>query len=317
MKKILFIALCWPILQLYSYHVYAQKNNTRSDTKSSEVIIIKNNDKDNKITVETKNGEVFINGKPASEYKDDNVSVITGKGNRNNLTISRNDNMQFFSDHKNQPFLGVTTEKTNNGVKITDVSESSAAEKAGLKEGDIITKVDNKKITDPEDLTDAISSRKPKDEVKIYFSRNGKFDEVKAILGEKSLGAFSFNTNPAPMRMLKEYNFKMLKFPSGQPFTTIWRMGNHRMGIRIEDTENDGGAKIMHVEEGSAAEKAGLKNDDIITEVNGKSVKNVSDVLEHIKDVSDKNSYSIKVKRNGADMNFEIKIPKMKNNADL
>ena len=326
MKKLLLITLCWPIFQLYPYHGYAQKNKTQNDNSTREVIIIKNNEKNNKITVETKNGEVFINGKPASEYKDDNVSVITGEDRRNNFVYSGDGNMQLFNEGGRKPFLGVTTEKTDNGVKITDISESSAAEKAGLKEGDIITKVDGKTISDPEDLINAITAHKPKDEVKIYFTRNGKSNNVRATLGERSFGSFSFNNNDlAPMRLLQEYNFKMPKMPRlepmhitpGQSFSNVWRLGNHRLGIKIEDTENDGGAKITHVDEGSVAEKAGLKNDDVITEVNGKAVKNVGEVLDQVRDVNDKTSYTVKAKRNGADMNFDIKIPKKKNNADL
>ena len=43
--------------------------------------------------------------------------------------------------------LGVITEKTDEGVKIQDITKESGAEKAGLKEGDIITKWMIKKLT--------------------------------------------------------------------------------------------------------------------------------------------------------------------------
>ena len=52
--------------------------------------------------------------------------------------------------------LGVTTEKADKGVEIQDITKESAAAKAGLKEGDIITKIDDKKIEDPDDLSEAI-----------------------------------------------------------------------------------------------------------------------------------------------------------------
>ena len=80
MKKIILIALCWPIFQMYS-PVYAQKEKIK-ENKGREIIIIKNSDKQKKYTIETKDGEVFINGKPSSEYKDDDINVIRQKFRR-------------------------------------------------------------------------------------------------------------------------------------------------------------------------------------------------------------------------------------------
>ena len=85
---------------------------------------------------------------------------------------------------------------------------------------------------------------------------------------------------------------------------------------QIEDADNAGGAKITTVEEGSAADKAGLKKNDIITEVDSKKVKNIEDAREQILQ-TDKDNYSIKAKRGSTEMNFEIKIPKKVNSADL
>ena len=43
--------------------------------KDEEIIIRKKSDRDIKVTVEVKDGQVFINGKPADEFSDDNVTV--------------------------------------------------------------------------------------------------------------------------------------------------------------------------------------------------------------------------------------------------
>ena len=214
-----------------------------------------------------------------------------------------------------RPFLGVTTEKDDKGVKITDVAKGSAAEKAGLKEGDIITKVGDKKIADPEDLTDAVRSYKPKSEVKIYYQRNGKANDTKAILGERKesrMRTFSFNGDGNAARwngnMMKDFKFDMPPMPR-EPFHNFWMPQNKKLGVKIEDTDNDNGAKITNVEEGSAAEKAGLKKDDIITEVDGQKVKNTDEVREQVLE-NEKSNYTIKAKRGTTEMSFEIKIPK-------
>lgn len=327
MKKLIIAAICWPIFQMYSTSVFAQKEKAKDGNR--EIIIMRNSDKNSKITIETKDGEVFINGKPASEYKDDNVSVITSKHAPGSFVFTNPGKMdlEYNFNSMNGTFLGVSTEKDENGARITNVSKGSAAEKAGLKEGDVITKVDKKKINNPDDLVEAISSYKPKEEVKIYFNRNGKSDDVKATLGErKEMRAFSFN-NPrfnSDERRFRNFEFTMprvnmppMDLMQDQQFNIIRRFNTRHIGVKIEDAENDGGAIITNVEEGSAAEKAGLKKDDIITEVNGKKVKDVRDVLDEVRNNDEKYSYTVKAKRNGSDMSFEIKIPKPKNNADL
>jgi len=293
---------------------YAQKEKRNENTH--EVIIIKNGDKEKKYTIETKNGEVFINGKPSSEYKGEDLSVITEKGIRRGFEDS-NFNMFKNWDGAKKTFLGVTTESVNDGVKITDVSKNSPAEKAGLKAGDIITKLGNKNISNPEELMEAVTAFKPRQEVTIFYKRDGKTRDVKTTLGERSMSrSFSFTNNDGDGR---NFNFKMPEIApfSPQPFVMGWDNGHRRLGIKIEDTDNEMGVKIINVDNGSAAAEAGLKENDIITEVNGKKVKDVNEARDQLNDVKDKSAYNIKAQRNGSDMTFEVKIPKRKNSANL
>ena len=81
--------------------------------------------------------------------------------------------------------------------------------------------------------------------------------------------------------------------------------------LKIEDTESGIGAKILEVEQGSAAEKSGLKKGDIITEMNGEKVNGVNDIRSQMRQSENKNDYKLKVKRNNNEMNVEIKIPKI------
>ena len=72
----------------------------------------------------------------------------------------------------NSAFLGVMSEKTEQGAKITDVTKESAAEKAGLKEGDVITKINNSAISGPDDLYKIVGQHKPDDKSYNYvFTR--------------------------------------------------------------------------------------------------------------------------------------------------
>jgi aminopeptidase YwaD len=68
------------------------------------------------------------------------------------------------------------------GVRLAGVTDGSPAARAGLKEGDIIIQLADKKIQNIEDLTAALRGQKPGDEVAIVVLRTGKPVSVKAIL---------------------------------------------------------------------------------------------------------------------------------------
>lgn len=311
MKKIILMAMCWPI---FIYPLYAQKEKTKKDKK--EIIIIKKGDKEQKLTVETKDGNVFINGKPSSEYKGEDVSVITqGFKNDNDFLYAPEGDFHLFNkiSGEKKAFLGVVTEKAIDGVKITDVSKGSAAEKAGLKKNDIITKIENKNISTPDELVEVIATYKPGENITIYYTRDGKSENAKATLGARSISqSFSFKDNG-----LYDRNFKIPDMSAIPHPYIMQRFGRGRLGLRIEDTENNSGVKITNVYDESVAAKAGLKTNDIITEVNGKKIKDVNEIKKELADIKDKTSYTIKALRNGTEMNFEIKIPKKINKAEL
>lgn len=310
MKRIILLAAGWLVFACSSYAQTKKNENVKSNSR--EVIIIKTDGKEKKLTVETKDGEVFINGKPSSEYKDDDINIIRQKsGNGKNFLYAPEN----FSVHDNTGFLGVTTMQADGGAKITGVSKESPAEKAGLKEGDIITKVGDKNISNQDDLYEAVSKHKPKEVVSITYKRDGKQQEVNATLDERKLmKSFSYNIKTFGD---SDFNLKMPGLPNlpVQPFTFFRERG--RVGLSIEDTENDSGVKVMSVNKDSPADKAGIKENDIITEINGNKVKNVNETRRELQGSRDKSSYNIKIKRSGSEMNFEIKIPKKLNKADL
>jgi serine protease Do len=346
------------LLLLNGYPALAQEPTEKGDKKEvQEIIVRKKGDKEVKVIVEVKGDEVLINGKPMAEYKDDDVTIRKRKVRvlGNNRTITMDGNMgngftlegfgegmdlPFWSDDKDAKeikytFLGVTTDNDDEGAKITSVNKESSAEKAGLKEGDIITKVGDKKIDGPSELSEAIRALKPNDEVKITYKRGGKEATTKAKLGEKvEKGIRVFSMSPGSGGGTWNQHFDS-EFPGQNRVIAVPRMpraprgkisqdfnfdamadnyrfafGRPKLGLKIQDLEEGEGVKIINVEEETAAAKAGLKEGDIITEINGKKVSNTDDAREQLKPTDDKKPYSIKAKRGGSEMNFEVKIPK-------
>ena len=319
--------------------------------ETQEIIIRKKGEKDTKITVEIKGDKITINGKPLSEFKDDeitinkrNIIIRDGKGNmRYNIAPGDIEGLSFFNDANGEPraFLGVTTEDVEDGAKIKAVNKGSAAEKAGLKEGDIITKVGDKKVDGPETLSEAVTSMKPKDDVKIYFKRDGKENSVTAVLGERNDSnamSYSFSgpdgmarsfTMPriqsVPRMDMKKYKelegmSPKVWSPEGGDNYDFFSEGfprHQKLGLKIQDTEDGKGVKVLDVDKDSPAEKAGLKKDDIVTEIGDKKVSNTDEAREQLMDSMEKSSYSIKANRNGNAMSFDIKIPKKLKTANL
>jgi serine protease Do len=57
-----------------------------------------------------------------------------------------------------------------------------------------------------------------------------------------------------------------------------------RLGIEIQDVEEGKGVKILDVDDDTPAAKAGLKKDDIISELNGKSINSVDELQSALKE---------------------------------
>jgi putative serine protease PepD len=84
--------------------------------------------------------------------------------------------------------LGISVENAANGSQITDgakiqqVNNGSAAQNAGLKAGDVITKVDDHLITSSDSLVATIRSFRPGQKVTVTYTRGGTLHTVTATL---------------------------------------------------------------------------------------------------------------------------------------
>lgn len=291
-----------------------------------EIIIRQKTDKDAKVTLEIKNGEMFINGKPASEYEDGNL-VITKRKLKSikngNVIMDGGDMTSPFRQNwdfkelmpQNKAFLGVTSmrpEKGPAGARIAEISPGSAAEKAGLKSGDVITKLDEMPIEGPEDLSRVVGKYDPDEKVTITYLRDGKEQKATVTLGHSS-GARSFNFSGPDGD--NQDMFKLL-VPPGQNYS--WNNGNSsKLGIRAQDTEDGKGVKVLYVDGESAAAKAGIKEQDIITSFDGHTVNDAGTLAALARESHVKPTVKVSVLRDGKSLELEVKNPRKLKTADL
>jgi serine protease Do len=312
MKTFFLSAMFTVCCGLFSNNGFAQEQPS-SNRKNEEIIIRKNDQSPQKMIIEIDSNKITVNGKPLADYNGD-VTVLKrnfmGDGGNNFFSMTPG-NLNVFSS-SNKAFLGVLTAKTDKGAVVKNVVDESAAKKAGLQNDDVITKFGDKEITSPEDLRNAVGEHKPGDKVTVNYLRDGKKESVTVELGKAP--GFSMNYNIDSLRDMmhnfnpgNNFNFRMPR----QNFDFRFNNNQPKLGLQIQDTESGNGVKVTDVQDGSAAEKAGLKKGDVITEFNGEKVTGVNDITSKIRESENKNDFKIKATRDKKEMNFDVKIPKV------
>ena len=82
-------------------------------------------------------------------------------------------------------FLGVACKETEKGVVVVEAIEGTVAEKSGLRPNDLILAVDGENIDNREELTILLATKKPSDEIKLEYEREGSAQSLKIKLGER------------------------------------------------------------------------------------------------------------------------------------
>lgn len=314
-----------------------------SNDNQSGIIIRKKGDKDSKLTIEIRNGDFFVNGKPPDKFDDQNIEIekIPEDGPMIGMTASPFrgnswDQERFQQDlnrrmddaqrrmhevriyRSNEAFLGVSSRKAEKGgATVLDITKGSPAEKAGLKKGDVITKVNEQEIESPDNLFETIHRFKPGEKVKIVFKREGKAQAVTATLDKSKDVQKTYNYN-YEFKMPETREYRMPEIPNLPGMESpLWGPMPPKIGIRAQDSEEGKGVNVLEVTEGSAAEKAGLKKGDIIVSFDGTKVNSASDLTQQLRESRDKSVIKTLILRDGKEQELNIRIPHKLKTAEL
>jgi Do/DeqQ family serine protease len=162
------------------------------------------------------------------------------------------------------------------GALVSDVTAGSAADKAGLKRGDVILSYQGRPVVDTNTLRNDIAATMPGSAVTIEVLRDGKKSEMRATLGElaapadKDGGARSESHGGAARFGL-----------SLQPMTP-------EIADQLELPRNAAGVVIADVDPSGRAASAGLREGDVIQQVNGKTVRTPAEVKSALDASSDR-----------------------------
>src|SRR5205809_408879 len=158
------------------------------------------------------------------------------------------------------------------GALVGEVVPKSPSEKAGMKTGDVITAVNGKKISDARELRLMIGSMAPGTKVQIEVNREGQSKNINVELAEMPPGEAEQGAETTPEE-------------SAQPEkATVFG------GVAVADVTDDirtalnlskdiRGAVIAEIDSDSPAAKAGLREGDVIQEVNKQPVRNAKELV--------------------------------------
>lgn len=156
------------------------------------------------------------------------------------------------------------------GALIGDVTSGSPAEKAGLKAGDVITEVDGARITDSADLRVRIASLSPQSTAHLKVLREGSARDVNIVLGSK------------PGEEVASRESGSDSTPEGPRLGVSVEPASQSRSVR-GNVARTTGLVITGVEQGSAADEVGLRQGDVILEVNRKPVSDPAEFTKIVR----------------------------------
>lgn len=138
------------------------------------------------------------------------------------------------------------------GFYVSDIEAGSGAEKAGVKKGDIIKQIDNITISKFSDLSGYLSTKRPKDVVKLIVIRNGSDKNISVTLSKSEILTIEF------------LDMQLRNIPNG-----VKESSNITNGVAVIKNGNYALYKNL-----------GINTGYIITEINDQTIKNVDDVMK-------------------------------------
>jgi serine protease Do len=159
---------------------------------------------------------------------------------------------------------------TETGALIAHVEDESPAQKAGLKPGDVITKINNITIRDARHLLLTISQTAPNTEISLEYLRDKKAQTAKVKLARRTLEDTALN----------DRNLKPEKKDEG----VLNGVGVGDITDQVRDQLNlparVKGAVITSIDPDSPSAKQGLREGDIIMDLNGRDVRNAEEAVK-------------------------------------
>lgn len=182
--------------------------------------------------------------------------------------------------------------KEAKGALIAEVLPDTPAEKAGIKEGDIIISFDGREVEDGRDLSMKAADAHVGKKVRITVWRDKQKVEISLVIGER----------PSDEKLA---DFKDGASWRGMKVSDVTEEIKDRYGI-----EDGQGVAVTFVEEGSPSSEAGIVPGIIILEIDGRKIRGMKDYNEAVKTVPEDKDVRLRIKQGNLVMFILIKSEK-------
>jgi len=167
------------------------------------------------------------------------------------------------------------------GALVADVFSDSPADKSGIERGDIITNYDGKDVKNSQHLPAMVAATPVDEAVTVTVLRDGKERQLSVKVGKLPSDGAALDKK-------------------AQPAKGKWGLQLHDLSPQIEQQfrlKADQGVAVVGVEPGSPAHDAGIRQGDVIIEVNRHPVNSVDEAKESINKSGDKDHLLLLVQR--------------------
>jgi serine protease Do len=184
------------------------------------------------------------------------------------------------------------------GALVGQVDKGTAAEKAGLKRGDIILEINGRKVSGRQDVFNIIGALAPGTEVNLKILRDNKEMEIPVTLAERpstQTGQEQGGSGESSGEVLEKLGLQV---------TPLTDSLAERLGY-----QNEEGVLIARVYPGTIAQRSGLQQGDLIKEVNRKPVAGISDLNAALSGLKSGDTLLFWIKRGTGAGYFAFQVP--------
>lgn len=196
--------------------------------------------------------------------------------------------------------------KEERGVEIRRVEPDSPAEKAGVKEHDVVLEYNGQRVEGTESFIRMVRETPVGRTVKMLISRDGNPQTLSATIGRRKSEDY-----------FRGFKMTVPAIPPIEVPRAIITTRTSRVGLETETLSGQladffgakEGVLVRSVDKGSPADKAGLKAGDVIVRVDGERVTQPRDLSDELRSTRDKKTLQLQVVRNHKEMTLSLELP--------
>ncbi len=216
-------------------------------------------------------------------------------------------NTAYFEGATIEPITSIIAQRINtqvtDGAFVSSVYPNTAAEKAGLKAGDIIFKLNGRWVLSPEDLLRRLSEYQVGDNLRLGIYTGGQRRNLYLVLSGQienpraNIAQGQGQGNVATVNLPSEMNWLGLEL---KPITP-------ELAAKDVTVQNKKGTLVSDVDRNAAGELAGIQKGDIVKRLNGLPVNDIDTLDRVINTTSLAQGILFLVERNGRDIYITVK----------